>query len=155
MAAEKLAKTKCRAICADILHFPARVLVTQAAMSWNTQRLCSQPPERGFCRTTDAASDSLFCGLRPWMYRAGWFGRTVGQYSVVMRLRLKGISRTSPIGWLQHVPGARRAHVTASLWARHPPCRSTSRHVSVRETPNAEARNCVARRRTPPVDAPR
>ena len=51
-----------RAISADILHFPARVLVRQAATSWNTQRLCSRA---GFCPSTRATCDSPFSGLRP------------------------------------------------------------------------------------------
>ena len=61
-------------------------------------------------------------------------------------------SRTTLIGWLQRVLGARRPRVTPDLPALRPLFRSTSRQASVRETPNAEARGCVRRRRTPPVD---
>ena len=84
---------------------------------------------------------------------AGPRGRNGGQHSVVTRpRRLTGMSRTTPIGWLQRVPGARRPRVTSGLPAPRPLCRSTSRQASVRETPNAEARGCVRRRRTRPVD---
>ena len=83
----------------------------------------------------------------------GPVGRNGGQHSVVTRpRRLTGTSRTTPIGWLQRVPGARRPRVTSGLPAPRPLCRSTSRQASVRETPNAEARGCVRRRRTRPVD---
>ena len=77
-----------------------------------------------------------------------------GQHPMVTRPRLTGMSRTTPIGLLQRVSGARRLRVTSGLPAPRPLCRSTFRQASVRETPNAEARGCVRRRRTSRVDAP-
>ena len=73
-----------RTISADILHFLARVLVRQAVMSWNAQRLCSRA---GFCRSTRATCDSPFSGLRPGCTSPWRFGRTVGQHSMVVRPR--------------------------------------------------------------------
>jgi hypothetical protein len=67
-------------------------------------------------------------------------------------LRLTGTSRTTPSGWLPRVPGAWRPRAMPSLPVSRPLCRSTSRQASVRETPSAAARDCVGRRRTPPVD---
>jgi hypothetical protein len=80
-------------------------------------------------------------------------GRNGGQPSMVTRpRRLAGIPRTTPFGWLQRVSGARRPRVTSGLPGPRPLFQSTSRQASVRETPNAEARDCVRRRRTLPVD---
>jgi hypothetical protein len=84
---------------------------------------CSRP---GFCPTR-ATCDSPFSGLRRPGCTSPWrFGRTVGQQVNTPwsrgRVRLKGISRTTPIGWLQHASGARRPRVTAGLRAPHPSC---------------------------------
>ena len=76
-----------------------------------------------------------------------------GQHALVTRpRRLTGMSRTTPIGWLHRVSGARRPRVLSGLSARRPRCQSTSRPASVPETPNAEGRGCVRQRRTRPVD---
>jgi hypothetical protein len=131
-----------RAISPDILHFPARVLVRQVATSRNTQRLCSRA---GFCRPSRATCDSPFSELRPRMLQArgGSVGQSVNTPWLRGHERLTGISRTKPIGWLQHASGARPQRLIAGLRGPHPRCPSTSRQPSVRETPNAEARRCV------------
>ena len=55
----------------------------------------------------------LFCVLRtPDAQARGSSVVTVDQHSMVMRpVRLKGISHTMPIGWLQRVSDARLPHV--------------------------------------------
>ena len=62
--------------------FPARVLVRQAAMSWNAQRLCSRA---GFYPSTRATCDSPFSGAAPRMNKPVAVDRTVGQHSMVTR----------------------------------------------------------------------
>ena len=126
LASAVLALVAFRAISTDILHFPARVLVRQAAMSWNAQRLfpgqgsADLLAPRAIPRFPDCASGCTS--------RGGSIGQSVNTPWLCGRVRLKGISRTTPIGWLQHVSGARLPRVTVDLWAPHPPCRSTSVH---------------------------
>ena len=50
-----------RAISADILHFPARVLVRERQRSWNEQQLCSRA---GSCRSTRPTSIPSFPGCK-------------------------------------------------------------------------------------------
>ena len=76
-----------------------------------------------------------------------------GQQSVVTRLcRVMDTSRRPPICWPQRGPVVRRPRLTSGPRGPYLPCRNTSRPASARETPNAEARGCVRRRRTPRVD---
>ena len=76
--------------------------------------------------------------------------RNGGQQPGVMRPRsVTGTSRRTPTDWLPRVLGARRPRVTSGPSALRLRCRSTSRLASVPETPNAEGRGCVRRRRTP------
>ena len=76
-----------------------------------------------------------------------------GQQSVVTRLcRVTDTSRRPPICWPQRGSVVRRPRLTSGPRGPYLPCRSTSRPASARETPNAEARGCVRRRRTPRVD---
>jgi len=141
------------AVSADILHFPARVLVSQAARSWNAQQLCSQA---GFCRSSSCHVRFPVRRAAPpeLQARGGSVRQSVNTPWARGRVRLKGISRTTPIGWLQHVSVARRPRLIAGLQAPHPRCQSAFRQASVPGTPNAEARDCVGRRRTQRVDAP-
>jgi hypothetical protein len=100
------------AISADILHFPARVLVRQAARSWNSRRLCSRawvPP----IYIVPRAIPVLRAAPPDVQARGGSIGQSVNTPWSHGRVRLKGISRTTPISSLQHVSGARRPHVTA------------------------------------------
>ena len=111
-----------------------------AATSCNAQRLCSPsrvlPINSWHVRfPVLRAAPRMY---KPLAVRSGLSANTPWSRG---RVRLKGISRTTLIGWLQHVSGARRPRVTASLRAPHPRCRSTSRQASVREPQNAEARD--------------
>jgi hypothetical protein len=80
-------------------------------------------------------------------------GRSGGQHSMVTRPHWrKGRSGMTPIGSLQRASDARRLRVTAGQRGPHRLCRSTFHPASVRQRPNAEARDCVRRHRTRPVD---
>ena len=118
------------------------------------QRAADSDPGHGSARPLERRAVPGSPGSRLQMHGpVGPRGQTGGQHSVVRRLRrLTGTSRRSPIGWPQRVPGAQRPHVTSGLAVLRLRCQSTSRPASVPETPNAEARGCVRRRRTPRVD---
>jgi len=137
-----------RAVLTDILDFAARVLVRQAATSCNAQLLRSRA---GFCRATRATCDSpVLRAAPPWR-----FGRTVGQHSVVIRPRTAEghISHDADRLVSTRVRRAAAARDCRSAGTASPVPKYISSGVC-RETPNAEAHDCVGRRRTRPVDAP-
>jgi hypothetical protein len=143
-----------RAISMNILDFPARVLVISGGK--RPQTGSDSGPETRFCPLLERPAVPSSSGSRLQTHNpVGVRGQTGGQHWVVRRLlRLTGTSRRPPIGWAQPVPAAPRRRVTSGLPARRLRCQSTSRPASVPETPNAEARGCVRRRRTSRVDAP-
>ena len=134
------------------LHGHSALSRASSRHSGGKERLPGSDPDlgHGSARLTRATCGPRFSRLRLQTHGpAGPRGRKGGQHSLVTRpRRLTGTSRRTPIGWPQRVPGVRRPHVTSGLLAPRPLCRSTSRQASVRETPNAEARDCVRRRRT-------
>ncbi len=137
-----------RAISTNILDVRVRVLVIEAARG--RQRAADSDPGHGSVhplerRTVPESPDSRFETHGP----VGPRGQTGGQHSVVRRLlRLTGTSGRPPIGSPQRVPGAHRPRVTSGRPVLRLRCQSTSRPAFVPETPNAEARGCVRRRRT-------
>ena len=135
----------------------------------SAQTFCTFPHEfssitwRGFANGGDANPERppgyllpfYWCDVRSPVL--GFAARRMPVFHVVgtmvrRPLRLTGSSRTTPIGWLQRVPGARRSRRTSGPLVSCPPFRNTSRQASVRETPNAAAHGCVRRPRTPPGD---
>ena len=140
-------------------HLSTRTFCTLACEFSSSRRQAATNGQRPwsqtqFCPSTRATLRLRSPGFAP--RRTGPLaprGRNDGQHSTVMQpRRLTDISRMTPIGWLPSVSGARPPRVRSGLPAPRPPCRSTFRQVSARETPNAEARDCVRRRRTRPVD---
>jgi hypothetical protein len=116
----------------------------------------AQPPDPGHGsvrplerRTVPESPDSRF----ETHGAVGPRGQTGGPHSVVRRLlRLTGTSGRPPTGSQQRVPGAQRPRVTSGRPVLRLRCQSTSRPAFVPETPSAEARGCVRRRRTSRVD---
>ena len=143
--------TDCRAVCTDILHFRARVLVIQPARAATGERRGSRTRFWPFTGTT-ARSASHGQSPPDARARGSWWSER-GQLSLIRRpRRLRGTSRRPLIGSPPRGPGARRPRAPSGRPAPRPRCRNTSRQASGRETPNAAAPGCVRRRRTRPVD---
>jgi hypothetical protein len=123
--------TDCGAISTDTLHFPARVLVVQAA-----RLLTGGDPDPGH-----GSVDLLVRRAAPLLPASPADARARGVLVVGTMVtrprRLTGMWRTTPIGLLQRVPGARRPRVIGGLPTSCPLFRSTSRQASVRKRPSA------------------
>jgi hypothetical protein len=137
---------RCRASAPSYLQGHSALSRASSRHSGGTGLLTGSDPDsaHGSAHLTRATCGPRFSRLRLQTHGSvGPGGRKEGQHSLVKQpRRLTGISRTTSIGWLQRVSGVRRPHVTSGLPAPRPLFQSTSRQASVRETPNAEARDC-------------
>jgi hypothetical protein len=138
-----------RAISTDILKFRARVLVIHVAERRRERAtLITVLPMYSF-RPRRSASPGQSSQAPAWRVLV------VGRRSTdrdQAAASIAGHVRQAAIGWPQRGPGVQRPRVTSGLLEPCPQCRSTSRQVSVRETPNAGAPGCVRGRRTRLVD---